>query len=169
MDPTLVRPLRPGATLSPSCDRPTLSVHPHPKIIDQVLSISARPPSLRTARVQVGARKFTFQLGNQRVSILPLSTTEICPSLSSSTASDLHIRDSSPFVYSIAELLRLSASPLVGISKESQIALDDLVAHHVWRRGPQSGTLRAGRRRESRDVSRPRSLHTSTDESGHSD
>jgi len=86
-----------------------------------------------------------------------------------SEASDPRIGDSSPFVYSIVELLRLSASPLVGISKESQIALDDLVAHHVWRRGPQSGTLRAGGRRKSRDVSRPRSLHTSTDESGHSD
>jgi len=86
-----------------------------------------------------------------------------------SEASDPRPKDSSPLVYSIAELLRLSTSPLVGISKESQIIVDDLVAHHVWRRGPQSGTRRAGGRRKSRDVSKPRSSHTSTDDSGHSD
>ncbi|KAH9170062.1 hypothetical protein EDB89DRAFT_1980294 [Lactarius sanguifluus] len=37
-------------------------------------------------------------------------------------------------VYNIADLLRLSASPHVGISAESQAVVDDLVAHHVWRR-----------------------------------
>ena len=79
------------------------------------------------------------------------------------------MKDSSPLVYSIADLLRLSSSPLVGISKESQIIVDDLVAHHVWRRGPQSGTPGAGGRRKSRDFSKSRSLHTSTDDPGHSD
>src|SRR5712691_3307864 len=41
--------------------------------------------------------------------IFPFSI-EICPSLPS-TASDPRLRDSSPFIYSIAELLQLSASP----------------------------------------------------------
>jgi len=84
-------------------------------------------------------------------------------------SSDLHPKVSSPFVYSIAELLRLSASPLIGISKESQVIVDDLVAHHVWRRGPQSDTLRVGGRRKSHDKSKSQSLHTSTDDSEHSD
>lgn len=167
VDPTLVQPLHPGATPSPPCSRPTLSVRPHPSTIDRVPPISARSPPLRRPRIQVGVRRFTLQHGNQRVSIFPFSI-EICPSLSS-TASDPRPKDSSPLVYSIAELLRLSTSPLVGISKESQIIVDDLVAHHVWRRGPQSGTPRAGGRRKSRDVSKPRSSHTSTDDSGHSD
>jgi len=169
VDPTLVQPLQPGATPSPSrsCGRPTLSVHPHPSTIDQVPPISARPPPLQRPRIQVGVRRFTLRHGNQRVSTFPFSNA-ICPSLSS-TASDPRPKDSSPLVYSIAELLRLSTSPLVGISKESQIIVDDLVAHHVWRRGPQSGTPRSGGRRKSRDVSKLRSLHTSTDDSGHSD
>lgn len=76
---------------------------------------------------------------------------------------------SSPFVYSAAELLRLSASPLVGISKESQDIVDDLVAHHVWRRGAHSSSPRTRRRRNNRDTPRPQSLHTSTDDSEHSD
>jgi hypothetical protein len=76
---------------------------------------------------------------------------------------------SSPFVYTIAELLRLSASPLVGINKESQAVVDDLVAHHVWRRGPRSRPPRAGDSRRSRDNSKSRSLHTSSDDSEHSD
>jgi len=167
VDPALVQPLHPGATPSPSCGRPTLSVRPHPSTIDRVPPISARPLPLRRPRIQVGVRRFTLQHGNQRVSIFPFSI-EICPSLSP-TASDPRPKDSSPLVYSIAELLRLSTSPLVGISKESQIIVDDLVAHHVWRRGPHSGTSRAGGRRKSRDVSKPRSAHTSTDDSGHSD
>jgi hypothetical protein len=79
------------------------------------------------------------------------------------------LKASSPFVYSAAELLQLSASPLVGISKESQDIVDDLVAHHVWRRGAQSGSPRTGRRRNNRGTSKPQSLHTSTDDSEHSD
>ncbi|KAN0123132.1 hypothetical protein V8E52_003085 [Russula decolorans] len=80
-----------------------------------------------------------------------------------------HLESSLPRVYSAAELLRLSASPLVGISKESQDIVDDLVAHHVWRRGAQSGSPRTGRRRNNRGTSKPQSLHTSTDDSEHSD
>jgi len=83
-----------------------------------------------------------------------------------------HSKASSPFVYSPAELLRLSASPLVGISKESQDILDDFVVHYVWRRGPQSGSPRTGRRRNrnNRGTSKPQSMHTSTtDDSEHSD
>ncbi|KAI0280914.1 hypothetical protein BGY98DRAFT_1095217 [Russula aff. rugulosa BPL654] len=60
-----------------------------------------------------------------------------------------HLKATSPVVYSATELLRLSASPLVGISKKSQDIVDDLVAHHVWRRAT--------------------SLQTSTDDSEHSD
>ncbi|KAH9051795.1 hypothetical protein EDB87DRAFT_1836191 [Lactarius vividus] len=62
-------------------------------------------------------------------------------------------------VYNIADLLRLSASPLVGISAESQAVVDDHVAHHVWRRGPQSGT---GRRRRNRGTSNQRSSSCSS-------
>ncbi|KAH9959935.1 hypothetical protein BC827DRAFT_1155986 [Russula dissimulans] len=76
---------------------------------------------------------------------------------------------STPFVYSVAELLQLSASPLVGISKESQIIVDNLVAHHVWRRGPQSGATGLAGRRKSRSSSRSRLVHTSTDDSENSD
>ncbi|KAH9968380.1 hypothetical protein BJV74DRAFT_868543 [Russula compacta] len=83
--------------------------------------------------------------------------------------SDPHLKVSAPSVYSVTELLRLSASPLVGISKESQVIVDDLIAHYVWRRGPQLGTKRAGGRRNNRGASKPRSLHTSTDDSEHSD
>jgi hypothetical protein len=72
-------------------------------------------------------------------------------------------RASSPFVYSIPELLRLSASPLVGIPQESQAVVDDLVAHHVWRRGPQSRPSRVGDGRRSCDISK------SSDDSEHSD
>jgi hypothetical protein len=79
------------------------------------------------------------------------------------------LKASSQFVYSAAELLRLSASPLVGISKESQDIVDDLVAHHVWRRGAQLGSPRTGRRRNNRGTSKPQSLHTSTDDSERSD
>ncbi|KAF8502705.1 hypothetical protein F5888DRAFT_1113761 [Russula emetica] len=80
------------------------------------------------------------------------------------------LKASSPFVYSAAELLRLSASPLVGISKESQDVVDELVAHYVWRRGTQSGSPRTSRRRRNkRGTSKPQSLHTSTDDSEHSD
>ncbi|KAH9991937.1 hypothetical protein BJV77DRAFT_478170 [Russula vinacea] len=78
-------------------------------------------------------------------------------------------RASHPFVYSVGELLQLSASPLVGISKESQDIVDDLVARHVWRRGAQSGSPKIGRRRNNRGTSKPRSLQTSTDDSEHSD
>lgn len=85
------------------------------------------------------------------------------------TASELHPRVSSVFVYSIAELLRLSTSPLVGINKESQAVVDDLVAHHVWRRGPQSRLRRVGDRCKSRVISESQSLHISSDDSGHSD
>ncbi|KAI9431916.1 hypothetical protein H4582DRAFT_2001336 [Lactarius indigo] len=79
-------------------------------------------------------------------------------------------------VYNIADLLRLSASPLVGISAESQAVVDDLVAHHVWRRGPQSGTPRRRRNRgtsNQRSSSRSSASHSSTsstiDESERSD
>jgi hypothetical protein len=78
------------------------------------------------------------------------------------------VKASSPYVYSAAELLRLSASPLVGISRESKDIVDDLVAHHVWRRGAQTGSRR-GRRGNNRGRSKPQSLHTSTDDSEHSD
>jgi hypothetical protein len=71
------------------------------------------------------------------VSIFPFSL-EICPSLPP-TASDPRLRGSSLFVYSIAELLRLLASPLISISKESQIVVDDLVAHHVGHSQELSG------------------------------
>lgn len=80
-----------------------------------------------------------------------------------------HLKASHPFVYSVGELLQLSASPLVGISKESQDIVDDLVARHVWRRGAQSGSPKIGRRRNNRGTSKPRSLQTSTDDSEHSD
>ena len=165
--PTLVQPLHHGAIPSLSCDRSTLSIHPRPSTIGQVPPISAHPPPLQRRRTQVGVRRFTHQHGNQRVSIFPLSGATY-PSLSS-PASDTRVKDSSPLVYSVVELLRLSSSPLVGISKESQVIVDDLVAHHVWRRGPQSGMPGAGGRRKSRDVSKSRSLHTSSDDSGHSD
>jgi hypothetical protein len=78
------------------------------------------------------------------------------------------LKASPPLVYSIGELIQLSASPLVGISKESQDIVDDLVAHHVWRRSAKSGTLKMGRGRNNLGTSKPRSLHTSTD-SEHSD
>ncbi|KAI9511021.1 hypothetical protein F5148DRAFT_433570 [Russula earlei] len=75
---------------------------------------------------------------------------------------------SAPFVYSFAELLRLSLSPLVGISKESQVVVDDLVAHHVWRRGPRLGVTRTDSRRNNRST--PKSpTSTSTEDSDHSD
>jgi hypothetical protein len=61
---------------------------------------------------------------------------------------------SEALIYTVADLLRLSASPLVGISAESQAVVDDLVAHHVWRRGPQLGTPKAGRRHRNRGTSR---------------
>ena len=80
-----------------------------------------------------------------------------------------HLKATSPVVYSATELLRLSASPLVGISKKSQDIVDDLVAHHVWRRGAQSGSPRRGRRGNKRGTSKPQSLQTSTDDSEHSD
>jgi len=76
---------------------------------------------------------------------------------------------STPFVYSVAELLQLSASPLVGISKESQLIVDNLIAHHVWRRGAQSGATGLAGRRNSRSSLRSRLVHTSTDESENSD
>jgi len=61
-------------------------------------------------------------------------------------------------VYTAADLLRLSGSPLVGISAESQAVVNDHVAHQVWRRGPQSGTTpRASRRRRNRGTSKQRS------------
>ena len=66
-------------------------------------------------------------------------------------------------IYSVVELLRLSASPLVGISKESRDIVDDLVTRHVWRRSTQSGTQKMGRRRNNRGTSKPRLLHISTD------
>lgn len=74
-------------------------------------------------------------------------------------------------VYTAADLLRLSASPLVGISAESQAVVDDLVAHHVWRRGPQSGTPKAGRRRRGRVASEQQSSSRSStaDDSERSD
>jgi hypothetical protein len=80
-----------------------------------------------------------------------------------------HLKVSPPFVYSVAELLHLSTSPLVGMSKESQGTVDDVVAHYVWRRGAHSGSPRMARRRNNRDTSKTRSLHTSTDDSEHSD
>jgi hypothetical protein len=64
-----------------------------------------------------------------------------------------------PIVYSVEELLRLSASPLVGISAESQLIVDDLVARNVWRRGQQSDYKRR--------TSKPRS-RSSMDDSDHS-
>jgi len=76
---------------------------------------------------------------------------------------------SSPLVYPVAELLRLSASPLVGISAESRLILDNLAAHHVWRRGAQSGTPRPGGHRHNRRTSKLRSLQSSTDDSDHND
>jgi hypothetical protein len=68
-------------------------------------------------------------------------------------------------VYSIADLLRLSNSPLVGISEESQAVVDDLVAHHVWRRGPQSGTPKPSRRRRNGGSSKQRSSSPSSNSS----
>ncbi len=65
-------------------------------------------------------------------------------------------------VYSITDLLRLSASPMVGISAESKAVVEDLVAHHVWRRGAQTGTPKAGRRRRSHGTSKGRSSSGST-------
>jgi hypothetical protein len=85
------------------------------------------------------------------------------------TSGPHHLKVSPPFVYSVAELLHLSTSPLVGISKESQGTVDDVVAHYVWRRGAHSDTPRMARRRNNRDTSKTRSLHTSTDDSEHSD
>jgi len=85
------------------------------------------------------------------------------------TASELHPKVSPLLVYSIAELLRLSTSPSVGINKESQAVVDDLVAHYVWRRGPRSRLESVGDRHKSRNISKSRSLHMSSDDSGHSD
>ncbi|KAI0266169.1 hypothetical protein BC834DRAFT_875730 [Gloeopeniophorella convolvens] len=76
-------------------------------------------------------------------------------------------KPSAAFVYSATDLLRLSASPLVGINAESRAIVDDLVAHHVWRRGPQTGGPKT--RRNNRPASRPRSHQSSTDDSEHSD
>ena len=53
-------------------------------------------------------------------------------------------------VYSPADLLRLRASPLVGLSEKSQAVVEDLVAHHVWRRGPHQ----EGKRRRNRGTSK---------------
>ncbi|KAI0247974.1 hypothetical protein BJV78DRAFT_1240733, partial [Lactifluus subvellereus] len=76
-----------------------------------------------------------------------------------------NLKVSPPLVYPVAELLRLSASPLVGVSAESQLILDNLVAHHVWRRGPQSGTPKPVSHRHNSRTSKLRSLHSSTDDS----
>ncbi|KAI0296291.1 hypothetical protein B0F90DRAFT_1747070, partial [Multifurca ochricompacta] len=65
-----------------------------------------------------------------------VTTVELRPVPQQSTESKI----SGPLVYSAAELLRLSASPLVGISAGSQTIVNDLVAHHVWRRGPHSSS-----------------------------
>jgi len=65
-------------------------------------------------------------------------------------------------VYSFAELLGLSASPLVGIGAESKAVVDDLVAHHVWRRGPQSGASKGGKRRRNPGTSKQRSSSPSS-------
>jgi hypothetical protein len=72
-----------------------------------------------------------------------------------------------PIVYSVVELLQLSASPLVGISAEAQLIVDDLVAHHVWRRGQQSGLRKAGSQDYKHRTSKPRS-YSSMDDSDHS-
>ena len=70
VDPTLVQPPHPGAIPSPSYDRSTLSMRPHPSTVDQVPHISAHPLPLQR-RTQVGVCRFTHQHGNQRVSIFP--------------------------------------------------------------------------------------------------
>jgi len=57
------------------------------------------------------------------------------------------------FVYTASDLLRLKDSPLVGLSAKSQAIVDDLVAHHVWRRGPHQ----EGKRRRNRGISKQRS------------
>lgn len=75
---------------------------------------------------------------------------------------------SPPFVYSIAELLHLSASPLVGISKKSQGIVDGLTARYVWRRGAHSGNPKTGRRHNHGGTFKTRSINTSTDDSEHS-
>jgi hypothetical protein len=82
-----------------------------------------------------------------------------------------HLMTSPPFVYSIAELLHLSVSPLVGISKESQGIVDDLTACYVWRRGVHSGNPKMGRRRNHGGTVafKTRSMNTTTDDSEHSD
>lgn len=103
------------------------------------------------------------------MSKLPSYNREQPAELSNDLSAPHNLKGSLPLVYSIGELLRISESPLVGISKESKDIVDDLVLHYVWRRGAQSGSPRSGRRRNKRGASKPQSLHTSTDDSEHSD
>ncbi|ETW77813.1 hypothetical protein HETIRDRAFT_325943 [Heterobasidion irregulare TC 32-1] len=66
---------------------------------------------------------------------------------------------SAPLVYTPADLLRLSFSPLVGLSPASQAVVSDLVAHHVWRRSRKAN--------QGSDVARGRKPHEAS-EAGHS-
>ncbi|KAI0044016.1 hypothetical protein FA95DRAFT_1574752 [Auriscalpium vulgare] len=77
---------------------------------------------------------------------------------------DVRSASPAPAVYSATELLRLASSPLVGLSDESQAVVEDLVAHHVWRRGPRSASSSRSPSRNSRSRSRkpsPNSKRTS--------
>ncbi|KAI0049886.1 hypothetical protein FA95DRAFT_1677213 [Auriscalpium vulgare] len=63
---------------------------------------------------------------------------------------------SSRGIYSVGDLLALSASPLVGVDADTQAVLNDFVAHHVWRRGPgASSSSRRTRRGKGRHRSIP--------------
>ena len=171
----LLRPY-PGATLNPRIARlrlrlsppvPRLSTAaaPHPILARRLL-----PHQRHQAAVGGNARDHQLwpQLNfnpqqrhsrSQTVSLFPFLDDLGLP-----LKFELFLASSVP-VYSIGDLLKLSTSPLVGISEESQAVVDDLVAHHVWRRGPQSGTPKAARRRKNGGSSKQRSSSPSSSSS----
>jgi len=132
---------------------------PAPVDTTSLKSRRSRPSHSRTASASSEASSTSWRLHIRSPTVTRVNVKE-------EPSGPHQLRASSPFVYSVAELLHLSASPAVGISRESQDIVDDLVAHYVWRRGAQSGK---GQRRNNRGTSGPRSLHTSTDDSEHSD
>ena len=64
-------------------------------------------------------------------------------------------------IYDIANLLALSASPLVGVSAKDEAHMEDLVYHHTWRRGPQGTSSRSSSRSPSPSPSRASSRASS--------
>ncbi|KAI0042604.1 hypothetical protein FA95DRAFT_1564183 [Auriscalpium vulgare] len=79
------------------------------------------------------------------------------------TAAVSNVTASSRRMYSVEDLLALSASPLVGVDAGAQAALDDFVAHHVWRRGPSASSSSRSRPRRGQGRSPSKSQESTTD------